>query len=497
MRRSLLFVSLVAVATFAAVGVLATTVAAQDPVEAAEVATFDGYYIEPGAEENFGEFDDLAFRASEDSQRWYFVSLFEPAETGNSFFANEVQSYVEAAGTVVVVSPTVDGDGFEVGIASNDYADGDIDAALDTASSRLDPSTGDAFDRFEAVFDALSSRAPSAGATAGDDSESGGSALPAVAALVGVGGLVGGGVWLSRRRAESAAAERDEADMEVARREIKAQLDTVANHIIDQGTVIDASENAEAIQHYREASAEFSRVDDELPKATSLMELAELNDDIDLARWKMEAALALAESRELPPKPEPDKPSACFFDPTHRPGTEVCTVNTAAGAKEVAVCGDCAEKLRKGERPNPRMIEVHGNRVPAARAPRSHGGLGMGGLDIFDIVLGGMGGMAGGRRRRRGGFGGAFGGGRRRGGGLGGSIGGGGSFGGGGLEWGGPRTTTRRSGGVFGPDRVPRSNRNRQRPTSRRSGPARSGRSSRRTGTKRRSSASGRGRRRM
>jgi len=469
-------------ATLAAptVATLAATMgvaAAQDPVEAAEVAEFDGYFIEQGAVENFGEFDDLAFRARQTGRAWYFVSLFEPAQTGNSFFANEVQSYVARAGTVMVVSPSADGGGFEVGIASDDYSDGEIDAALDAAGSRLDPGSGDAFDRFDAVFSELSAREPQ---NPGATSDSGASESGA---------------------SESGASESGGSAL---RAEIKDQLDTVANQIIDQSVGIEASENDEAIRYYREASAEFSRVDDALPKAESLMDLAELNDDIDLARWKMEAALALSEGRDLPPKPEPDKPASCFFDPTHRPGTEVCTVNTAAGAREVNVCDDCADKLRKGERPNPRMIEVHGNRIPAARAPRSHGGLGMGGLDVFDIVLGGLG---GGRRRRRSGYGGAFGGsfGGRRGGGIGsGGFGGGGfggglgggSFGGGGLEWGGTRTRTRRSGGVFGPDRVPRSNPNRRRSTSRRSGPARSGRS-RRTATKRRSNASGRGRRRM
>lgn len=488
-------------------GVFPGVAAAQDPVLAAEVASFDGYYIEDGGEENFGELDDLAARANSSGNSWYFVSLFEPAETGNSFFADEVFQYVDDPGTVIVVSPS--GDSYEVGISSSDYSASEIDAALDRASQKLTPGVGDSYDRLNTVFAELSSEGvgslsgSSSNGSASDGSarEESSSAVPLLVGVVGVGGLVGGGVWWSRRKSEKAADERDEADIVNARNEIKAQVDVVANKILDQSNAIEMSENAQAISYYREASATFSAVDDQLNKATSLLELADLNDDIDLARWKMEAALAITEGRPVPPEPEPDKSSACFFDPTHRPGTETCTVNTAAGGKAVNVCEDCAAKLRKGERPDPRMIEVHGQRVPAARAPRSHGGLGMGGLDIFDIVLGGGGlgrGGFGQRQRRRGGFGGGgFGRGGSGGGGFGNSGTGGGMF-----EWGGgQRTTTRRTGGVFGPDRIPRSSPNRQRPaskrrssssasSSRRSGPSRSG-------SRRRSSGAGRGRRRM
>lgn len=501
--------------------VLAGTAAAQDPVQAAEIAGFDGYFIEDGADENFGEFDDLALRADQTGTDWYFVSLFEPAETGNSFFANEVFQYVEDPGMVIVVSPTADGSEYDVGIAGESYSETDIDAALDEAAQTLNPGVGDAYDRFNAVFVALSAKrlaesgqsdggSDASGDSNGDSDDSGGSALPLVAGVLGVGGVVGGGIWWSRRKQEQEADARDAADVAAARTEIKAQLDVVANKILDQGASIEMSQDDRAILYYREASATFSDVDDELPRAESLLELAELNDDIDHARWKMEAALALAEGRPVPPEPEPDKPSACFFDPTHRPGTELCTVNTAAGGKEVNVCNECAEKLRKGERPDPRMIQVHGRSVPAARAPRSHGGLGMGGLDIFDIVLGGGMGRS---NRRRGGFGGGFGG-------SGGFGGGFGSSSGGMFDWGVPgrstsrsrratvpQTRTRRAGGVFGPDRVPRSNPKRQRPASRSAQRRSSGSTSRRTstgrstpkrsGAKRRSSSSARGRRRM
>jgi len=37
------------------------------------------------------------------------------------------------------------------------------------------------------------------------------------------------------------------------------------------------------------------------------------------------------------------------------------------------------------------MIDVRGKKVPYAKAPRSHGGGGMGGLGIFEVIVGGLG----------------------------------------------------------------------------------------------------------
>jgi hypothetical protein len=114
------------------------------------------------------------------------------------------------------------------------------------------------------------------------------------------------------------------------------------------------------------------------------------------------------EGRALPPPP--DSEQACFFDPTHGAGTDHATIETSAGRREVRVCSYCATKLRSGQTPQPRMIEVGGRRVPAAKAPRSHGGGGYDDLGDFSVVLdqvrrsygwGGYGGYSPMGRRRR------------------------------------------------------------------------------------------------
>lgn len=446
-----------------ALGVATPEAKAQDPYEAVENLDLNGYWIESGADGDLGAYSDLARDARQTDQTWFFVTLASPAENGNSIFADDVYGLTEKEGTVVVVSPT-DG-GYDVAVVSSprSFDSDQIDTALDQAAATLSGTDGEAIDRHRAVFDALSAQP-----TKTDNGSS--SALPAMVALGAV--TVGGGIWWTRRKNASRAKAQDAAEIETARSEIRAQLDAVANYVIDIGDRIDVSGNEQAETYYREATNTFTEVDHKLAEATSLVELADLDDDIELARWKMEAAEALAENRQVPKRPEPDEPAECFFDPTHRLGTVDAVVTTPAGSKTVQVCQQCADKLERGEQPRPRLINVGGQSVPAARAPRSHGGLGMGGIDIFDIILGSA--VMNQTRRRGARTTGSPRSQRPT------------------YDWGPPRTKSRRRGGVFGPDRTPRSNPNR------RASGSRSRRSStRRPSSRRRSSARGSGRRIM
>lgn len=439
----------------------------------ADILDFDNYYIGPDAEQEVAEFEALIDRAASTGDNWYFVSLGVEPDGGPSALAGQIASWLPDSGTVVVINEFVENGEtrFDVGINSADYEDDALDAGLDIAGDTLAGQSGQASDVAAAVFDGVAVQPKAAGA-------SDGSGVSAAWLLVPVGGLalVGGGVatkrYFDRRKDEA----RDEEDIEKARAEIKAQADEVANYVISQADYVELSTNETAKQHYAEATATYSEVTDALPRATTLLELAELNDKIDEARWQMQAAEALIDGQEVPPKPTPDSPVGCFFDPTHRPGTERVTITTAAGDKQVRVCVDDAEKLKRGERPEPRMIDVHGRRVPAAKAPRSHGGLGMGGIDIFDVILGGAGRSNRGTRRR-------------------------GQPTGTNWDWtfGKPsRPRPRNGGGVFGPDRVPRANRGsgrRRDSGSTSTRPRRSSRPKRRTSGQR--SSRGRARRRF
>lgn len=170
-----------------------------------------------------------------------------------------------------------------------------------------------------------------------------------------------------------------------ARREVQAQVSSMATEILQLTDRVAVSGNQEAARLFAKATATYQNAQDHLERSSNSRELEHVSDQLDHARWQMESAAAIVEGRELAAEPEVDR--ACFFDPTHGAGTDLATIDTAAGKRDVRVCSYCATKLRSGRSPQPRMIEVRGQKVPAAKAPRSHGGSGMDWLGEFSIVL--------------------------------------------------------------------------------------------------------------
>jgi hypothetical protein len=396
-RRPLSHLAAVLVAL--ALGLVATTgvAHAQDLDAIIDDVAFRGYAVEPGADADINEIEDaLAPLGGEVA----VVVLADDAATGADRVADEVRSVVEGDVTVLVISPG------EVGATSDEVDDDVLAAALDGVIDDLDDGRG--IGATTARFaDAIGVRNASGvapgddgAADADDDSGAGGSEADNSDGGSSDGGsgagllifllvvvAVGAGLFLFLR---SRGRQVDARDVETAKDEIRAQLAAVATEIVENEATVDLSGNDEAITLFRDANATYIRVSEEIDETTNLLDLAELNDDIDRARWQAEAAEALVEGRTPPPAPEPDAPAACFFDPTHKPGTAEATLRTPAGEKEVRVCRSCAERLERGEVPDPRMIDVGGRRVQAAKAPRSHGGLGMGGLSVFEIILGGL-----------------------------------------------------------------------------------------------------------
>ena len=435
MRRgpSIVLIALMALTVFA--GPAAAQPTLDQVVDAVDQ---DGFYAEPGADVDA----DLLAAALDGIDEVVVVVLADDDPDGAEFAANQVRDSSRSAGaaTVLVITPG------EVAASQSDrYTDAEIGDALDATLDTFDAggTTTDAVRAFTGSLRLNPAPQPTAGSTsdtaaaAGDgDGDGGGGAGGFLIFLLIVAAVIGGLFWWAKRRATKV----DIAEIDRAKAEIRQQLEKVAHDIVEHEHTIDLSENSQAIDHYREASATYQRVAEEVEETQNLLDLAEMNDDVDLARWQLEAALALAEGRDVPAKPEPEKPAACFFDPTHKPGTELATIKTSAGDKEVRVCQACADKLEKGQRPEPRMIDVGGKRVPAAKAPKSHGGLGMGGLSIFEIILGGLGAIAAGTANRPSRSSATP---RRS---TGNSVG---------IDWGDMLPKRRPSAGVFGPDRQP------------------------------------------
>lgn len=451
MRRILTLAATAVITTVAFFGGLAL---AQTLDEVVADVERQGWYAERDADVDTDDLADLLVTADD----LVVVVLAGDDPDGADFAADQVRDELAGDTTVLVITPG------EVAAVSDTFGDADLDGALDAALDRFDAggTTTDAVGAFGEHLGLLEPQ-PVTGAVdddaqaadAGEDGGGGGGGGLLIFLLVVV-VIIGGFVWFAKRKGKQV----DTAEVERARTEIRAQLEVVAHEIVEYEDEIDVSGNEAAIAHFRSANATYAAVSEKVEETENLLELASLNDEIDRARWELQAAQALIDGRDVPPKPEPEKPTACFFDPTHKPGSEECTIKTSAGDKEVRVCRSCADKLERGERPEPRMIDVGGRRVPAAKAPRSHGGLGMGGLSIFEVILGGLGALVAGR-----------GGGARR------SQPTRASSRGVDLDWGEMLPKRRPRSGTFGPDRLPP--RPRGIPRSRASKPAGSSRRSR------------------
>jgi hypothetical protein len=298
----------------------------------------------------------------------YFVALTGSPFDGADQLAAELLEVVET-GTVVVLSPD------EVGAVSSEFDDATLGSALDVMFAQEES--------YSIEFDQFAGALPGAGPV---PAQAGGFPWWAVIAVAIV-GLIGFTLWRSGRRQKTAQASR----LEEARTEIRHQMDVIADQIVKLADDPRTEKSPEALGHYRAASETFSQAESRLAAATTLAALEDLSDDLDQARWGLEATTALMEGRSLPPAPVDEKPEHCFFDPTHGAGVEEAELKTPAGSRKVMVCREDAEKLRRGEAPVPRDLPMGPQRVPAPQAPRSAGGSGLDWLDVFSVIVGGMG----------------------------------------------------------------------------------------------------------
>jgi hypothetical protein len=258
---------------------------------------------------------------------------------------------------------------------SSEFDDATLSSALDVMVSQEDS--------YSVEFDQFAGALPGAGPSPADEG-----GFPWVAVIAtGIVGLIGFIFWRSGRRQKADQASR----LEAARVEIRHQMDVIADQIVKLADDPRTEKSPEALGHYRAASETFSQAEGRLATATTLAELEDLSDDLDRARWDLEATTALMEGRSPPLAPVDEKPEHCFFDPTHGAGVEEAELKTSAGVRKVMVCRDDAEKLRRGEAPVPRDLPMGPQRVPAPQAPRSAGGAGLDWLDVFSVIVGGMG----------------------------------------------------------------------------------------------------------
>ena len=322
------------------------------------------YFIAQGAPISTNDMEALVASHPD----FYFVALTETPATGTDGLAAELLDRV-GAGTVVVLSPD------EVGGVSSQYDDATLGEALEEVLAEEEP--------YAVEFDQFAGALTGAGSPATDSR-----GFPWLAVFaIGIVGLVGFTVWRGGRRQKEARSSL----LEEARTEIRHQMDVIADQIVKLADDPRTERTPEALNHYRAASETFAEAESRLAAAATPDALEALSDDLDRARWELEATTALMEGRDPPPVPVDDRPEHCFFDPTHGAGVEAAELKTATGTRTVMICRQDAQILRRGEAPVPREIPMGPQRVPAPQAPRSAGGSGLDWLDVFSVIVGGMG----------------------------------------------------------------------------------------------------------
>jgi hypothetical protein len=353
---------------------------AQDADEVAAEVRDLGFFIEEGLSADPSAISEDVARARNGGLRFGVVLLDADPPGGAVTFAEAVLDRI-GGGTVLVLSATGEG------MVSTEVDQTAIDRALDRgaeAAGSAPVGQGD-----EAYVDAaVGSLLSTSGRGDDEPASGGGSGIFILVAIVG--GLVLL-VWFAMRKSKKSSAASHARQVDTARTEIRSQLDAMANILLEITDLVSASTTSQDDTYLRQASATYTEAEEAYGVATDLRALEDLADRLGEARWQLDAAAAIASGKEPPPQPPQEQRYQCFFDPTHGNATETAEIVTPAGRKTVRVCKEDAEKLRRGAQPQPRMIDVQGQRVPAPMAPKSHGGGGLDWLETFSILAGGAG----------------------------------------------------------------------------------------------------------
>jgi hypothetical protein len=118
----------------------------------------------------------------------------------------------------------------------------------------------------------------------------------------------------------------------------------------------------QAVERYQEADQAFAaaRRPRDMETVTSLLEEG---------RWAMSAAKA-----RFAGEPEPERRAPCFFDPRHGPSVEDLDWAPPGGEpRPVPVCAADAQRIKDGEEPGMREVEVNGRSVPYWQAGPAFG----------------------------------------------------------------------------------------------------------------------------
>jgi hypothetical protein len=107
---------------------------------------------------------------------------------------------------------------------------------------------------------------------------------------------------------------------------------------------------------YQKALDGYESADRSVKKVSTPEEVGTVTEALNDARY----ALACVQAR-IAGEPVPEKRAPCFFNPQHGPSVEdVMFTVRAGGTKRVPACAQDAARVRAGEQPDTRKIELNG-----------------------------------------------------------------------------------------------------------------------------------------
>jgi hypothetical protein len=325
--------------------VAAPAAAAQGEIDAAAEALRSGpVYVDRDAEAplSASEQDDLRDRIAAADQPIYVAVLPAAAanEAGGSATetARRVAEAVGRNGTYAVVV----GHMLRAGPSSEARQ-----AAEDAAKAHQGESAA-------AVLNDFVDRAAGGGGSDGDGSDGGGAGAIVLLGLAGAGGAAL--LVARRRRRREEAAEFAEVKAN-ARDDLVALGDDV--RALDLDVQMPGLPDATRADYERAVNA-YDRADAAWEQARSPQDLQAVGEALEEGRWAMESTRARLEGREPPERRPP-----CFFDPRHGPSSRDVEWAPPGGTpRMVPACEADAQRVERGEDPEPREVTVGGRRMP-------------------------------------------------------------------------------------------------------------------------------------
>ena len=178
--------------------------------------------------------------------------------------------------------------------------------------------------------------------------------------LLGVAGI-GGLAWAGTRIRDRLGARREQS-------EVLAQVVRMCGEDItllgEQLRRLDAEAGERPLDEaarvdYQKALDGYESADRLVRRLESPEDLGPVTDTLNDARYALACVRA-----SMAGEARPEKRTPCFFNPQHGPSvTDVMFTARAGGTKRVPACAQDAARLKAGERPEVRKVEVNGRRI--------------------------------------------------------------------------------------------------------------------------------------